>query len=467
MKKIKEQGFSKLIFFIFEIFSIISCIRCMIFINIENKIFITSLPFGFLLITLLFYKNYRIAKDNVTFLIIETLYFVRLSLLPFLYSFNCNIQLFEGKKYVGSFINKSCLLMLYEFLAIQFIIYLHIYLKNINKIKVVYSRVKGDISKFLIIGISCFIIIIYIFMPQYSVKLKNIFDLSDANFTIAESNITYQIGSVGRIIKTLFSMCFQIFRILFPAYIIRKLYEKKSNSKWIMVTLLIACLTQFLFLTSTFAEAIVACLAIILYYIHLFPEKKKKMFKLVIICTLGIMILYFSVRYFVKIDTSLYSKSNGPILYMTQIISAYFTGVDNVAAIFNVDKTFKLEAFKAGLLGAIPFNSTLFGNRGNKLQYFYNNYNGAYGQIPPTIGAGYYYFGTFLAPIISMLFVKLSLVYYDKAQKTDKSIKYIAEIFCSIIFVLGTVMYSPSITLAWFFGWGVPMLILTSFTGEK
>ncbi|MEI3396114.1 MAG: O-antigen polymerase [Clostridia bacterium] len=304
-------------------------------------------------------------------------------------------------------------------------------------------------------------------MPQYSVKFKNIFDLSDANFTIAESNITYQIGSVGRIIKTLFSMCFQIFRILFPAYIIRKLYEKKSNSKWIMVILLIACLTQFLFLTSTFAEAIVACLAIILYYIHLFPEKKKKMFKLVIICTLGIMILYFSVRYFVKIDTSLYSKSNGPILYMTQIISAYFTGVDNVAAIFNVDKTFKLEAFKAGLLGAIPFNSTLFGNRGNKLQYFYNNYNGAYGQIPPTIGAGYYYFGTFLAPIISMLFLKLSLVYYDKAQKTDKSIKYIAEIFCSIIFVLGTVMYSPSITLAWFFGWGVPMLILTSFTGEK
>ena len=62
MKKIKEQGFSKLIFFIFEIFSIISCITCMIFINIENKIFITLLPFGFLLITLLFYKNYKISQ---------------------------------------------------------------------------------------------------------------------------------------------------------------------------------------------------------------------------------------------------------------------------------------------------------------------------------------------------------------------------------------------------------------------
>ena len=51
--------------------------------------------------------------------------------------------------------------------------------------------------------------------------------------------------------------------------------------------------------------------------------------------------------------------------------------------------------------------------------------------------------------------------------KINKSIKYISEIFCSITFALGTVMYSPSITLAWFFSWGIPMLILTSFTGEK
>ena len=137
------------------------------------------------------------------------------------------------------------------------------------------------------------------------------------------------------------------------------------------------------------------------------------------------------------------------------------------AAIFNVDKSFGKEAFKAGIIGAIPFNSTLFGDRGNKLQYYYNIYNRAYGQIPPTIGAGYYYFGFILAPIISILFVKLSLVYYDKAQKINKSIKYISEIFCSITFALGTVMYSPSITLAWFFSWGIPMLILTSFTGEK
>ena len=398
--------------------------------------------------------------------IIDALYFVRLSILPFLYSFNCDIQLFEGKEYVSSYINKSCILMLFEFLAIQITIYLHSHRKNNDKIKVKYINIKENISKFLIIGLSAYIIIVYCFMPQYAESFKTILNLSDADFTIAGDSIVYQIGTIGRIIKTLFSMSFQIIRILLPAYIIRSVCKKNASPKLAFAVLIVFCLLQFFFLTSTFAEAIVACLAIILYYLHLFPSKKKKIIMLIGISTIGIMIVYFAVRYFSK-NSSIYDKSSGPILYMAQIISAYFTGPDNVAAIFNVDKSFGKEAFKAGIIGAIPFNSTLFGDRGNKLQYYYNIYNRAYGQIPPTIGAGYYYFGFILAPIISILFVKLSLVYYDKAQKINKSIKYISEIFCSITFALGTVMYSPSITLAWFFSWGIPMLILTSFTGEK
>ena len=332
--------------------------------------------------------------------------------------------------------------------------------------KLKYINIKENISKFLIIGLSAYIIIVYCFMPQYAESFKTILNLSDADFTIAGDSIVYQIGTIGRIIKTLFSMSFQIIRILLPAYIIRSVCKKNASPKLAFAVLIVFCLLQFFFLTSTFAEAIVACLAIILYYLHLFPSKKKKIIMLIGISTIGIMIVYFAVRYFSK-NSSIYDKSSGPILYMAQIISAYFTGPDNVAAIFNVDKSFGKEAFKAGIIGAIPFNSTLFGDRGNKLQYYYNIYNRAYGQIPPTIGAGYYYFGFILAPIISILFVKLSLVYYDKAQKINKSIKYISEIFCSITFALGTVMYSPSITLAWFFSWGIPMLILTSFTGEK
>ena len=464
MTEEKKQNLNKLIFIIFEIFSVISCITCILLLKVEEKQLLALLPLGFAVITLFFQKE--LMQDNIIILIIDALYFVRLSILPFLYSFNCDIQLFEGKEYVSSYINKSCILMLFEFLAIQITIYLHSHRKNNDKIKVKYINIKENISKFLIIGLSAYIIIVYCFMPQYAESFKTILNLSDADFTIAGDSIVYQIGTIGRIIKTLFSMSFQIIRILLPAYIIRSVCKKNASPKLAFAVLIVFCLLQFFFLTSTFAEAIVACLAIILYYLHLFPSKKKKIIMLIGISTIGIMIVYFAVRYFSK-NSSIYDKSSGPILYMAQIISAYFTGPDNVAAIFNVDKSFGKEAFKAGIIGAIPFNSTLFGDRGNKLQYYYNIYNRAYGQIPPTIGAGYYYFGVILAPIISILFVKLSLVYYDKAQKINKSIKYISEIFCSITFALGTVMYSPSITLAWFFSWGIPMLILTSFTGEK
>lgn len=179
------------------------------------------------------------------------------------------------------------------------------------------------------------------------------------------------------------------------------------------------------------------------------------------------LVLYFVVRYFVNTTVGLYSKDNGAMSYAAQIINAYFTGVDNVAAIFNIPSGHESEAFRVGVLGAIPFNSTLFGNRGNKLQYFYNLYNSSYGQIPPTIGTGYYYFGTILSPVITGLFVILSMRYYKKAENMEASLRYVAVVFCSIVFALGTVMYSPSITLSWYFSWGIPMLLLTLFTGEN
>ena len=132
MKKFEKQKLNKLMFISFEIFSVISLFICMIFVNGEEKCFLPLLPLGFAIITFIFNKNYICVKENISILIIETLYFVRLSILPFLYAFNYDVQLFEGKAYIATFINKSCLLMLYEFCVIQIIIHLHI-VKNLTR----------------------------------------------------------------------------------------------------------------------------------------------------------------------------------------------------------------------------------------------------------------------------------------------------------------------------------------------
>ena len=163
----------------------------------------------------------------------------------------------------------------------------------------------------------------------------------------------------------------------------------------------------------------------------------------------------------------MYSKNSGAMVYIAQIINAYFSGIDNVAAVFNVPSGYTAEALRADLVGAIPFNTTLFGNSGHKFQYFFNLYNRSYGQIPPSISTGYYYFGPILAPLFSGIFVYWSMKYSALANNTKASLKYIAYAFCSIVFALGACMYSPAITLQWFFSWGLIMIVITHFTRDR
>lgn len=462
MQKRKSERYIISIFLFISVISFFVCFNC----NYKNKELLYLLPLGFGVISIIFFDNYKDITNNISKFIIQSLYFIRLSILPLLYSFNIEFQLFEGKASIDENFNLACKLMIYEFLAVQCMMYF--YKHNIITLKVKRIHIKNgiDISKGLIICLTAYLVFIAIIFPQYKENFKSILSLTDVDFTVAFETVKYSVGSWGRILKTLFSIGFQIFRILFPAFLIRQLYELNPKNKCITLVMIGTCILQFSFLTSTFAEAIVSCLAIILYYIHLYPDRRGKTFLFLGVSTLGMIIIYFSIRYLVKTNVGMYSKDNGAVTYAAQIINAYFTGIDNVSAIFNIEKGHAYEAFIAGIKGAIPFNSTLFGARGNKLQYYFNSANKSYGQIPPTIGAGYYYFGILASPIISVLFVYFSLKYYEYSEKLGDSLKYIATIFCSIVFALGTVMYSPSITLSWFFSWGIPMILLTIFTGK-
>ena len=465
MKRSMSKKVDVYIIVFFGIFAIMTMFVCLYQVNLEAKKMLFILPLGYVIASIVFCCNYSNLVDNVPKLIIISLYFVRLVVLPFLYTFNIDIQLFEGKSSVSSHFTQACILMTYEYFIVQLSIYCYEHWKRQKRFIFSNITLEVDISKILIGFISLYVIAIAVFLPQYASNFKTIFELDNADFTVASVGAEYSVGTFGRVLKTLFSMFVQLFRVLFPAMLISRAFEHNPNSSISTFILAFGCFLQFMFLTSTFAEAIVACLTVVLFYIKLYPNRRKKTFLFLGCSTLGMVFLYFIVRYLINDASSMYSKKNGAIGYATQIINAYFTGVDNVAAMFNVPSGYESESFCAGVLGAIPFNSTLFGNHGNKLQHYFNVFNNAYGQIPPTIGAGYYYFGTIISPIISGLFVLMSMKYYKAANKEDASLKYVAHIFCSIVFALGTVMYSPSITLAWYFSWGIPLLIITYFTG--
>lgn len=464
MSETIRKKYEKNIFILFEIIAAITTFFCLYKARLDSKIFLCILPFGFFMISFIFKQNFKCITDNISKLLIVSLFFVRIVVLPFLYSNNISTQLFEGKNSIELYFSKACLLMVYEYFVVQLTLYICEHKRKRVQFKIKHFTSNVDISKIFVIGLTVYILVIALFLPQYSENFKTIFRLGDADFAVATLKAEYNIGTIGRILKTLFSMAVQLFRILFPAFLMRQFFNHNSKSRGCTLILVVSCILQFMFLTSTFAEAIVSCLALTLFYIKLYPLRKKRTFLFLCLATLGMLILYFVVRYFVNTTVGLYSKDNGAINYAAQIINAYFTGVDNVAAIFNIPSGYERKAFRADILGAIPFNSTLFVDRGNKLQYYYNFYNRAYGQIPPTIGVGYYYFGELLSPIITVLFVILSMKYYKKAEYMNVSLKYVALVFCSVVFALGTVMYSPSITMSWYFSWGIPMLLLTLFT---
>ena len=183
------------------------------------------------------------------------------------------------------------------------------------------------------------------------------------------------------------------------------------------------------------------------------------------ITTVGIISLYFIVRY--SAGTSMYSNNTSLISYVARIVSAYFTGIENVAGCFRIEEGYEAETAISDFIGTIPFNSTFFGGwEGDKFQTYFNNANRSYGQISPAIGSGYYQFGWILSPIYVVIMLKLSMFHCDKAQKDKNSWRYAVNIFCCIVLALGLVMYNESIAFSWYFGWGIFMFLVLKFTNK-
>lgn len=427
----------------------------------DEKKAVLFLPLGYMVVNLVFSFNFNQFYHNIAKLLIFIMTFIRLVVLPGLYLFCINQQLFAGHAVVASGFGTAVSLMLYEYAAIHLVIAFHDYLfprRKSNYVK--QSEDNSNLGSILLVIIACMLLIAAV-IPERLSTYKTIFTLNEADFTKAH-HLEFAVGGLKRVLSTLFNFFLSIVRIMGPVYLLQWVHRKKRDSMLATWILVLCCVGQFFCLTDTFAHALVACLTISLAYLYLYPSHfKRVMFSFSLFCV-GMGIVYFGVR-FVIVPGSMYNTATDTIYHFAGKINAYFTGVDNVAAMFNVPNGHQWEVIKAGVLGAIPFNSTLFGEIGRKLQYFFNFYNVTiHGQIPPTLGSGYYQGGLFLAPSITMLFVYLSLLYNDWAKKAPNVFKQAPLQFCSISFALGTVMYGVSITLSLFFSWGIPMICIAA-----
>jgi hypothetical protein len=365
---------------------------------------------------------------------------------------------------VALYINSAVGLLIYEMFAIT----ITVIFASRQRLSATYREHKKKITikmlSAILLALVLFCLAAAILVPDTKNMFRTIFELSDYDFTtVTFKTTTHSAGSLIRIAQTLFSMFFHFLRIMIPAFSLYFLYHRGKSESSIYCVALIWGILQFMFVTSTFAESIISAVVILLASLKMCPNRRKQMIRTTVFVVFGIFVLFFAVRFNVKYG----DVNNMPgMSYISYIVNAYFVGVENVAAIFLVPSEFKWSSLFFNLYGTIPFNSTLFGLEGLKLQFYFNTYSGSYGQIVPSIASGFYFFGTISAPVFSVFLAYWAVRNGKRASETIYYWKHIVYTFLAIVVSLGIAMYNEAIVLGWFTSWGMPMYVISCFSDD-
>ena len=349
-------------------------------------------------------------------------------------------------------------LMLYECV----VVYLTIWNESARKTRSSHtSKNRSNGIRYILFAMVAFLIVVAIFNPHSISTFKTIKDIALDTFTTwtGMGTTRFNTGTLTRVTATLFTMVFSWCRYLVSiAFII---WCKKRFSSFVAVCLsMIPIVAQMFFITATIMDSIVCAFVLLIVLAKIYPKYRSNIVK----CAVGALVILIGVYFGFRFVTKQASNAWG---FLSENAIAYASGIDNVAAMLNVDNESKWSSFFFNIYGAIPFNSTLFGLSGEKLAAIFNAANGRVdGHIPPTIGAGYYYYGFLLAPIESFLFSKLSIKFGEKAQKEKNVWKYTVLILISILCAMEFNAYNLAIVLNYITTLAIPLYFITNYSND-
>lgn len=429
--------------------------------DVENYELLGLLPLFFGLVNLVSFKIYNY-KENIAIPSIIALEFFRMVVSPILLilgEYNTSIPSTANKN-----ITFAIVLMIYELIAIFILIN---FSQNKKIINATNSRKKINLKmlRYIIFFLVFFLVVVYIIYPNAVTTFKSAFEVTDDNFTswYGTGAKQYSTGTLERILTTLYTMVFTWVRYLLPVglFIWIKKNVKHDFLKILMSLILIGL--QIFFITSTIMDSIVCMFVLFLVLVKSYPKYSKKLLSISIILIIFLIGGYFTTRFTIQDE-----KSRNYMKFIAENSNAYAGGVLNVAAIKLVPEKYKYETLFYNIYGAIPFNNSIFGLTGNKLASIYNiSINRKDGQIPPTIGASYYYFGFLLAPIESIIYTWLAMKYGKKAIYEKNIWKYMSYILTAVLFVMAFTTYNSAIVLNYTTTLLIPILILCKHTDDK
>ncbi len=419
---------------------------------------IGAIPFVFFVCTVVFANVYTALSKNIGVLCLHSVMFVRLVVSPVLMTLSGYDSIFRGISTAD--VNYAVTLMCYECVLVYLVLsYMTTRSKHKTFDQEYTLKIQKPNSLFRIVVwvMLLYCVAVWLLIPTVRDLYKTVLEFGESEFTSADYNQnTEKVGSLARSMQTLFKLFFDIVRIVVPMYLIIWFKRRGFAPKIAIIAgVLFACL-QLFFISSTTARAVICAFLIIYFISRLYPQYSKKIMNTAIISAVFVIVVYFAIRFTVG---SRYGDN--PIEYLSKIITAYFGGVDNVAVGNHIPEGHEASTLFASIYSSIPFNSTLFGLKVENLQSIYNTANGSYGQIPPMIVEGAYYFGELFAPIMSCICAAAAYHFGERYARTSSAWHLVSNLFLAIICSISIVMYNEEILLVWLLEWLVPMKILS------
>lgn len=418
--------------------------------------FIWLLPLLFFIMSVIFKDIYKEVPSNLAVSIILVLLFCCTVVSPFLKTV---VGEFSGEIVKNADENtlKAILLIAYETIAI--FVFLHLKIRsdksksNLTKQYSLDTKIGCKRYLYLVFIVLAVLAACIIIAPELLRMYRTIFDINDANFTHYED--AFIVDQYGTTFIKKFALVtgryiFNLALIIVPAAIIIFLIEKKP--KFYRPLSFLFCLVPLFFISGAIATSLIYIVLLLLLRNKLLKRGNGRvLFILVVAGTFAIS--WWLLR--------AHLSGVSPLKMLASYSDSYFSGVNVVSGTFNLpnDFSYRIKYFLYDFLTTFPYGNTLFHIDDISVSEFFNLYNGSQGQIPPTIGMGYYYFGIF-APVYSLIFINFAYNAAKKFSTEQHPITYIRCIYCVFYLCMGVIMYNIEITLTNLFTVIVPMYII-------
>lgn len=426
------------------------------------------LPLCFVIASLIFKDVYILIPENIGATVIIFLFFVRLVLNPLIFSEAGYIETITKNTDRNS--TYAIFLSCYEVFAVFATIFFFSHSDKVtiqSRERIEYNTKITNAYKVSVCILFLIAIVCYFITPEIMEGFRSINHINDKYFANIENGDIinkYSVSFVTKLSMVTGNYVIKLLVILFPTLLILQC-KRIKNYIWANTISFLLCFIPIFFIDGAIARSLIYVVTLFMlrsYVINSSNYNKSQGKILVIVFVAAAIVFLYWINRF------RHSNTDNFLTFISVKVSTYFSGFNIVSGSFNLPRTidYRIRYILYDFTETFPYGNTLFHISHETIQPFFNKFNRTSGQIPTTIGMGYYYFGFLFSPVYSVCFALIALKAGYNIKNESNLLPKVRLILTSFYFSMGIVMYNIEITMINFFCIILPLIILERINGK-